>query len=388
MSGEGLFTGLVNKVRERLWRYKGTPWRIRNKMMVSSFRNNVLKSPHVFRIELINTLKCNAKCWFCSNHKLSEEVSVMPEATVRKIFDRAQDDGTPSIVFLGGESLVDRNFDRHLELFSTANMHIGIQSNGTLLTRERLERFKKLGVSVIAVTLHDADPEKHDAVYEVNGAFHVFDEAVTICKEIGIEMRAKAIYSKQSIRDGSLERIIEYAKRRDLKLNVNPFMPVGGGVKEEELLADAEIDRLVELLLSDNRFSFHSVSARQKARCPAGRTYVGITPRGEMLPCYFMPFSLGNVADTSFAQYMDRCQEYPIFQHDALPAGYCVVAQSREFFRDFLKPLYDSGVYLPVDLSKDHELAARLKAFRPDPASYESTGGGDRMPEGCPAASA
>ena len=92
-----------------------------------------------------------------------------------------------------------------------------------------------------------------------------------------------------------------------------------------------------------------------------GRTFVGITPRGDMMPCYFMPISFGNIKETSFQEYLDYADSFPLFKKDGVPVGYCVVAESKRFFKEIIGPLYSSGIELPVDVRKNKELEKKLQ---------------------------
>ena len=359
---------LVRKIGERQSMYANIPaaQEVREKMLRSLIINDVEDEPHIFRIELINTLFCNAKCSHCSNHQLSEAHKKINGDTVSRVLQEAGAHGTPSITFIGGETLTDSNIFDYLGLFTQANLGVSVMTNTISLNRETLDRLKEIGISGVGTTIYDTIPERHDAVLRVPGTLDKMLELLDYAKSIGLGFSLQTIFSRESMRSGATERIRQLCRERGLTLKFNLMMPVGGSAREEEMLTPDEIADYKHMLQSDPGTSSHCVFGGEMERCPMGRTYIGITPNGDLIPCYFIPVSLGNIRDTTFAEYLEYAASFPIFQKFGLPGGYCLVEESKRFFREILEPLYRDHAVLPVDLRNDPEMEQRLRDFEPE----------------------
>lgn len=357
---------IVHKVLERRRLYRSVADKaVRRKMAWSLFSNEVLNRPHVFRVEFMNTLDCNARCGFCSNHKMERASATAAPAVIDAVFRRCIEHGVPTINFLGGEALVDPGIAGLVRRFTEAGIAVGIGTNGTLLDRPRLEGLKAAGVVGFSITVHDADPARHDLQVGLPGAFESILVAIREARDLGIRIGLQTIYSPKMVASGAVGRIIDFARAHDLALKFNPIMPVGGAATEHIMLAPHQHAEMKALAYGDGRFSTHAIHAREPEICPMGRTFVAITPSGEMLPCYFMPLSFGNVRDTSFRDYLRYARGFPIFNRE-VAAGSCIVAESKRFFREVLAPLYQGGeANLPVNLRQHPEIEARLRQFRP-----------------------
>lgn len=356
---------LYRKIRERKNLFKGTgkAKAIQKKMNLALLKNDVLNKPHVFRIELVNTLNCNAKCAHCSNHQLCEDSKNIKPEIVERVLEEAIKNKTPSITFLGGESLTDKNIFKYLEMFANAEMGVALSTNSLLVNKEVIKRLKEIGVTGFGTTIYDADPEKHDEVIGIKGTFDKIKNVISLAKKIGLNFTLSTVYTKEIAGNGALERMKKFAFENNKSLKVNLVVPVGGSASEDLMLDKNEIDNIKNEILSDSRLSTHCIFNSACERCPMGRTYVGILPEGEMLPCYFMPLSMGNIRETSFQEYLDYTQSFSIFRKEGLPKGYCLVAESKSFFKQILEPLYKSGRKLPVDLREDKELEEKIRNF-------------------------
>lgn len=80
---------------------------------------------------------------------------------------------------------------------------------------------------------------------------------------------------------------------------------------------------------------------------PAGNAYVGVSASGELLPCFFIPISLGNVNRVSLEQAWEKACQSPLFckKHKM-----CYAGTGREFVCGYLEPIFESGrVPMPIE---------------------------------------
>lgn len=325
--------------------------------------DRLLRRSRVTGIEIQHTYRCNARCPFCSMGDGVGGRKDMPPELFRKVLDEARREGVLLMVFLGGESLVDDRLYEYLDLCWEAGIRTEIQSNGILLTEENLRRLKKSHVQAIAITMHGTTPAEHDAVYKVPGAFDKVMHAIDYARSIGLGISMKGIYSRQSEQDGSFRRILALAKSRGMNLNVNPFMPVGSGFGDKNRLDSEHVLKFRALATSDPCVSSHGYSNTEVCGCFAGKDYFCVTPEGDLLPCYFMPVSIGTIQGTGLREAHRVALSVPIF---AKRFPLCYVAESEYFYEKFLVPLHQKYKTLPVNVLEHPEVLDLLRHFSMD----------------------
>ena len=305
----------------------------------------------------MHTLACNAHCQFCSNDKLSGKTS--SKGYVFRIIDTVKDNGAVAIIFLGGESLVDPNLGDYIAYTKKNHLIPLLQTNGTLITNQKIQELRKAGLFSITITIHDSIAKKHDSVYGISGALDTTMKALPVLRDAGIEINFKTLYSHESVESGAFLRILSLAKKYNVFLNVNPIMPVGRGMNQKNMLTESQ--RIDYLLCTTKTPEITTHTKHQyDAQCPAGHQYLGILPTGEILPCYFIPISVGNIKDTSFALASRRAAELGIFKKGERS---CVIAMDDLFFHKVIKPLYLSNLQLPVRAHENDFCALLIKQY-------------------------
>lgn len=323
------------------------------------FKTKVLKQDIIRSVEIIHTLNCNCRCDFCSNDKLSEQISLMKKEDVFRTIDKLAAHGVVSIIFLGGESLTDPNLIDYIKHTKAKNIVPRLQTNGTMLTEEKISELSNAGLYDVTITMHDTIPENHNNTFHLEGAFDIAAKALPILKRLGIKIYLKAIYSRETVASGALDRILSMAKEKGLKLNVNPFMPVGKGVKDENLLSPEEKESYTTLMLSEDTITTHTKN-KYDNQCPAGHLYLGILPDGEVLPCYFLPISVGNIKDIDIKTAQQKAAEMKIFKKGN---NSCIVAMDKKFYDIVIKEIYSGKYVLPIQIDKHPEIKELLKRY-------------------------
>jgi len=344
-----LFSKILTRIKAFLEIFLSPQITFGQRLNIISFlvKKTVFREQLIRSVELIHTLKCNCRCSFCSNEKLSEEKQIMKKKDVLNAIDKLQKGGIVAIIFLGGESLVDPNFIDYVKYARSKNIIPLLQTNGTLLTEKKIASLARAGLFKATITLHDIIPEMHDKILKTRNAFKTIEKAIPILKKHKIKVVLKAIYSRGSIKSGAFDRVLKFAKQRRLLLNINPFMPVGKGVNVKNLLTPTE-KKSYKRNLKSPIITAHTKTSYDN-QCPAGHSYLGILPDGEILPCYFLPISVGNIKEISIKEARKRSMQLGFFRK---ARGECIVAMNKNFFFDVIKPLYSGKYKLPIRFDK------------------------------------
>jgi hypothetical protein len=168
------------------------------------------------------------------------------------------------------------------------------------------------------------------------------------------------LYSDRRDKEGTFSRIMNLAKEQKLSLNVNPFMPVGSGFGDEDRLDTAAVTTFRTMMMTEERVGSHVFVNQQPVGCFAGKDYFCVTPDGDLLPCFFMPLSVGNIKTVSLREAHQRVMTIPIFA-ERFPI--CYVAESETFYEKCLVPLHKNYKTLPVNIVEHPEVYDLLKKF-------------------------
>ncbi len=265
----------------------------------------------------------------------------------------------PAVIFIGGEGILDKNFYKYLEYCKNNSIIAQYASNGILLNKETIQKLKYYGLRQVCVTIHDSLPVRHNAIVGVPGALEKVLNAFRIMKQEGFSVSCKTIYSKESIRSGAFFRVLELARSEGIIFSANPYLPVGGAVDPETRLSEAEIQEYYRIC-RENDVKDHIYNGWYVG-CPAGKTYFGVLPDGQLLPCYFLPISVGNIKTHGFREAMKICARIPLFAKRHMV---CPVVQSESLYKEIIQPLYaNNSLKLPVDITQDQEMFNKLAGF-------------------------
>ena len=165
-----------------------------------------LKSPLSIQIEV--TGQCNNLCMHCYNfwrEKSDESVQVFSnnflslkdaETIVRKLSDVE----VFNIVITGGEPLLNmKTCLTIIEMARFKNIEVNMNSNLTLLTRDKAEDLRKAGLKHILTSILGPTAEIHDRITQRDGSFQMLIESVKLAQQCGIQISANMVVSQNNV---------------------------------------------------------------------------------------------------------------------------------------------------------------------------------------------
>lgn len=275
---------------------------------------------------------CNFSCRMCYVRKTAKEVagSTRPILTYEQwleIGKQARDAGMLYLLLTGGEPLLWPDFWKLYEELIRMGFLISINTNGSVIDQEVIERFQRMPPKRINITLYGANDASYEALCRTKGGFRTVDRAITGLKEAGIPVKLNA--SLTPCNGSDLEELIAYADRKKLVLEVATYMfppirrdPDRIGENERFTPKEAAHYRLraYELQYGENMFHSYLRSIEQgvvpppgldescidpldgKIRCRAGKASFWITWDGWLTPCGLMPEPKVDLTGCSFGQ--------------------------------------------------------------------------------------
>ena len=147
------------------------------------------------------TRRCNLKCVHC--YAQSEDKDYDNELTREQSLSMIDDlaaFGVPVLLFSGGEPLIHPRLVEYAEYAVKKGMRAVISTNGTLITKEKAETLKKIGLSYVGISI-DGLEETHDKFRGVNNSYKKAMEAVKNCQAAGIKVGLRFTINKRNVDD-------------------------------------------------------------------------------------------------------------------------------------------------------------------------------------------
>ena len=134
------------------------------------------------------TKRCNLKCVHCYAHAQGES-GADPISTDqgKAIIDDLAAFGSPVMLFSGGEPLVRSDLPELAQYAVSKGMRAVISTNGTLITRQKAQELKAVGLSYVGISL-DGGEEVHDHFRAVPGSFKKALKGIENCQAEGLKV--------------------------------------------------------------------------------------------------------------------------------------------------------------------------------------------------------
>ncbi len=285
------------------------------------------------------TYACNLKCKHCYSNSGKPLENELSTDQVMKIMDKLDRASVPAIAFSGGEPLIKNDFFEITKYAHDRGIYVAVATNGTLITKDKAKEMNKAGIEFVQISLDGASPDTHDSFRGINGIFNKTLKGIKNCVNEDFFVNIATTMTKYNYEEVPL--IIDLCK----KLGVNWFMaynfvPTGRGefilnndldpYQREKLLKKIyeklKNDRELNLLSTAPQFSrvalqmevsndeklipthFYNPKLSDKlinlaefiGGCGCGRFYCAIRPNGDVDPCVFFPYTVGNIINENF----------------------------------------------------------------------------------------
>lgn len=285
-----------------------------------------------FPVTVLTTYACNFKCVYCFQE--SSRVNARMDAAtagrvMRWIKKRLERFGYEQlyVVFYGGEPLVNKpvleKIAGHMKGWCERRgirFKFMLQTNGYLMTPECIDRYLKLGLDQVRISV-DGVGEEHDRNRPLRNGGGTFDrimDNIAACAD-KVTIGISTSYDRGDV--GKIERLLDYFDERELlhKLGRFIFSPVHAalgpaGCPEQILGADCMGNYEDENLLAAARAIRGMMERRglpvsggmSIAACPLTRENAGVTidQDGRIYKCNSMlghpEFSVGDVRDDEY----------------------------------------------------------------------------------------
>jgi radical SAM protein with 4Fe4S-binding SPASM domain len=311
------------------------------------------------------THKCNLRCKHCySNSGVAQEGELTTEQALA-VVDQIADAGVIALAFSGGEPLTRNDFFQVARHAADRGLYVSVATNGTLLTKENVQKLKEAKVNYLDVSIDGASAKTHDAFRGVPGTFDRAVAGLKNCVEADLCVCIATTVGKNNLEE--LPAIIDLAEEIQAeRFTYFNFIPTGRGKAHfDQDLTPQEREKVMHYLL--NRMSsgckttilttapqlarvalqcqgpagtgevtmsmahMQTVRVTKKAvpladfigGCGAGRLYCSLSPQGDVHPCVFLPVNVGNLKIEKFQDIWLNAPLFKAFRNRANLKGSC-----------------------------------------------------------------
>jgi radical SAM protein with 4Fe4S-binding SPASM domain len=247
------------------------------------------------------THRCNLPCKHCylPDHGDHGELSL---DEWKRVLDELAAAGTAFLTITGGEVCSRKDFLEIVDAAHERGFAIKVMTNATLITDEIAQHLADVGVLEVSVSVYGPTAEIHDAVTDMPGSFVKTLAGIERLRARGIWVVMKTPLLTDNGRAAHdmhrMAQLMSMPCNFDITItpkNDGAMGPLALQLQQPALVELMTKGPLAELLAPEP-------SGPGPAPCNAGRSYAGISPVGDVVPCLMMPVAVGNLRERSFDQ--------------------------------------------------------------------------------------
>lgn len=308
---------------------------------VSKFNEKLKKGESIAIIQLQYNYACNLNCKHCCTRRFQQEGKgrkLTPE-DVKDIFDQADEMGLARVTITGGEPTIFPDFDELVAAIGPDRFWINCDTNGVLFDKKMAKHFKEIGVDRIQLSLDRLDP----------GQFSLHHgqaiEAVDYALDAGLAVFIQTMVTHKRIRTEELKVFIKHFNDKGVSVYCNYPKPVGAFEGQfEALVTKGDMDYMVNELEANYKcFTHLTPGYGVNLGCISVKGMISITAFGDVMPCPWIPISLGNIFEEPLKDIVKRGLSIKYFGEWCKT---CLAGEDRKFIEKYITKTY--GKKLPV----------------------------------------
>lgn len=320
-------------------------------------RQRVYKSGNLRTIALDVTPRCNMKCPHCYAETFAS-VQPVDLKVLHKALNEAYELGVVHYVLQGGEPIQDsERLEAILKMIHPDETYINVVSNGWGMTLDKVKWLKDLKVDKIAFSLDSGIKEEHDA-NRCPGSYKRVLAAIEYVLQEGLLTSISTVVTHDSLYSFGFQHAYDIALKKGIRMDVQIAMPVGkwDGCKDKLITEkDAKYIKALQLngpiLANGQRMINRDIFSGECDHCPAGTEFMGLTADGQLLPCNFLQFSLGNIQEKTIFEMREMLLTSGWF-NGKQPC--CIGGEDNKFIDAFITPFVTDTK--PLDACKIFQL--------------------------------
>ncbi len=273
------------------------------------------------------TDRCVLKCPHCYRDASPVSYNELKYEDCTRIIDEIASVGTRILIFSGGEPLLRNDILDLISYASSKKITCAIATSGLLIDENAVRNLAKAGLKYVAISLDSTRPEVHDAFRGIEGLWRKAIESIRLFKDNNITVQVNFTLCK--INKTEILEIVDLCAKLGVDhLHIFHIVPTGrASSKFRDLML--EPSEVLELCLRAVEYGlgrinvkptcipqfwpflkirrpdiYDRISRGRVLGCIAARSYIYISPRGDVYPCPYLPYSLGSILSRSLREIL------------------------------------------------------------------------------------
>ena len=309
------------------------------------------------------TRLCNLKCTHCYLPAGFVDTNEFPSGYYRdteltqsqcfRVIDQiAKINPNILLILTGGEPLLRPDILQISDYAARTGFLVVMGTNGVLLNDETVQRMSDHGVAGAGISLDAVDPVNHDKFRGMDGAWEGTMNGIEALKRANLDFLVQTSVTQWNYDE--IPQIVDFAYELGAKVFNLYFLVRTGRGKTVMDITPAQYEGMLSTLFelqaqyrgkmlvaakcaphykrviyeqqSDSPF----LQAYPSGTCPCGIYYCRITPEGDLTPCPYMPVSVGNLKEESFATLWNQSKVFQELRDRKLLEGKCGICEFRD----------------------------------------------------------
>jgi len=321
-----------------------------------------MKNRKLPKLDLNITNRCNFRCTHCAFDSGVIQMSELTLGELEKILRETRALGGERFDITGGEPLVRDDVEDIIRMGKGLGYKIELVTNGSLLNKEKLRKFKELGLDAIAISLDGSNTEVYNRIRRRDKeTFERVLDTIREAKKAGVYTKVNTTVFSCNLKDMVNITGLALSLGAD-EQGIYYFTPVGRGNRSRELpiepLKWLEFIRtsLKKYKEMGMRISLEFPLIEKghldcKSGCIANneRSHLQILPNGNVYPCAILASygkPIANLRECSIKDIWNNEKLWEDYWADLSKmfkkqSGYCVDFKSAFRIKDYDPQKYD-----------------------------------------------
>ncbi len=258
-------------------------------------------------IQLQYNYACNFHCKHCAVERFKgQDRPTLSITDVKSIANQADSIGLASICISGGEPLIFPDLKEVIEAIDPKRFVVSMDTNGYLLTEEKVKWLVDMGVDRIHLSI-DGLEKNHSIFRRVKGSWDRCINALGYCKKHGLGVIVNIVVTKSIVASGELVKQLEFIKPYGFHASLIFAKVVGAFEGNDSEVLDNKDVEYVQSLTSQYDCSSHlNKNCGYEFGCMCFKRHLSITAHGDVLPCPWIPITMGNIHDEPLKTIIQR----------------------------------------------------------------------------------
>lgn len=262
-------------------------------------------------VEVSLTDRCQCDCLHCYAMKPIKvpEHQELSTDEIKSLVDQIVAMHGTEICFTGGEPLLRDDLPALVRYASQKGLVTKLNTNGILLSEERILELKHSGINVCAISIDSPNRIEHDEWRKYPGCHEKAVNSLRLLNKHDIPSYILAYAKKDRVYSKDLSETVALGHELNVtKVRINFPVPMGGFKNKYSEVLSLEEREEVRRLLEDPLVSLES--PREETKCTAGVAKIHVLTNGDVSPCVFVPLVYGNIRKQSLKEIWQAMMDF------------------------------------------------------------------------------